>query len=186
MDEQLNNDWHGLLFGARRSVRYHLRRQAFFERMHNVVGVCGVFFGSAAAVAVFGQAAPMVVALLAMGVSALFAFDVVIGFSRRACLHAAIVAKFTDLEIGMTLADPSAEALARFRQQRLEIEKNEPPVLNVLNIISHNDLIKAGDYQDDMYKVSWLQRLLSGFMDWGYESIESVPSVKQKAATPKN
>lgn len=36
MNEQLHDEWHGLLFGARRSIRYNMRRRAFFECAHNI------------------------------------------------------------------------------------------------------------------------------------------------------
>ena len=40
--------WDDMLFGVRRSIRYHQRRRAFFDRLDQFSNMLSVIFGSAA------------------------------------------------------------------------------------------------------------------------------------------
>lgn len=51
MDSKIREKLHELLFGVRRSVRYHVKRQQFFDRLNGLTSFFNVVFGSAAVVA---------------------------------------------------------------------------------------------------------------------------------------
>jgi len=147
--DDLNDPSYNLIFGVRRSIRYHHRRRAWFEAWHNLTLTFSFFGSSAAAAAVFGQWSaeffwfPVAVALL-------LAADLVIGFSRKAALHRLLGWRFAALERIIPLRSLSDEEYKWFWSQRLEIEQDEPPVMRLLDTLCHYALLRSlgGTEQD--------------------------------------
>ena len=64
------------------------------------------------------------------------------------------------------LALGSQAVIHRLRAGRLEIERDEPPVLRVLDSICHSELLRATGYDRSQYvEIAWYQRLLAQFVD---------------------
>ena len=151
------------LFGVRRSVRYHQRRQSYFEAWHTCIAALQVIFGSSAVAALLANSDTWVGVSLAAVPPLLAAVDLVFGTSRRATLHAALGRRFLHLEADMVPheADSSAlssEDLSRFRQRRLSIEADEPPKLRVVDLLSHNDLVRSAYTHDSIYPIGPFRR----------------------------
>lgn len=166
-----------LLFGVRRSIRYHLRRRAFFETWNTLTNVVALLFGSAA---IGGTIKGYELLAIASGALVTFfsAVNLVIGTTRKARVHEEFGRRFFALEREMVEAgNYGAAALATFVGLRLEIEADEPPILKVLDCICHNELARAmGHGQEAFMKIGPLQRLLRHFFDFREHAIRRVGS----------
>ncbi len=181
-DEDIHRRFSDLLFGVRRSVRYHSRRVRFFDWLHQMATLATLLFGSTT-VAVFGGVIaadwPLWAKLLpAFIASVLAAFELAFGVVRKAREHENLMRNFVALEQRMeTSRDQlTTELLAQMTERRLEIEANEPPVLRVLDTLCHNELLEAMGYdQQDHIKVSFFQRRFANWFDLGQHTLHSRP-----------
>ena len=171
--EELEQESYKLLWAVRRSTRYHARRQSFFDFLHSWTVALQLLFGSAAVAAFLSQSPPTWGLWAAIGVTALAAFDLVFGLNRMARLHMDLTRQWLHLEQGLTIAPPAdATALNRYKADRLDLDMKEPPVLRVLNLISHNEVALATGRDDYFYKISWWQRVLANFWDINDQQIK--------------
>ena len=159
-------DYYSLLFGIRRSIRYHSRRQAFYESADRWTSLVLVILGTGSvALALQGQSS----LLLAAGilVALVSGLQLVLAVGQKASRHALLAKDFTRIERRLVV-DTSAEAVKAATIERLEIEATEPPVLRVLDVICHNELLRAMGYDDprERVKVSGFQRIAANFFDW--------------------
>lgn len=140
----LNDAQYGLLFDVRRSVRYHDRRRAFFERMHQVTaGLTVLLAGSVLfELARPGETAAWLVSLAAVA-ALLSAWDIVVGYAGKAGLHKDLKARFGALEMAILSGDGSPDAWNGNQIERLRIEQDEPPVFRALDLLCHNELALA-------------------------------------------
>lgn len=162
----------GLLFGVRRSVRYHQRRREFYERFHGFVLLVAVA-GGLATIAALGSErtalrwlAPAVVTLLAL-------FDLFVGSMSKAWLHADLARRFIALERELVReqAEPTAAALLEVERERLSIEADEPPIRRVLDTLCHNELWRAMGYpESEVAPVSFLQRVFAHYFDFRFDA----------------
>jgi hypothetical protein len=82
--------------------------------------------------------------------------------------------RFIQLEKSIIgVKEPTEEDVRRWAQERLEIEIEEPPKLQVLDSMCHNDLCRAMGYdQSEFVTVSPAQRLLAHVTDVGAHHIK--------------
>lgn len=175
--ERFGEEYRMLLFGVRRSVRYHLRRRRFYERFHDVVLVVAAASGSAT-IAAFGSeltanlpssvkvAVPAAVTVMAL-------VDLVVGSMRKASLHTDLGRRFIALERRLVAAgsSPSEPAIVEATRERLAIESDEPPVLRVLDTLCHNELLRAMGYpRSEFVPVTALQRLFANWADFRFDA----------------
>lgn len=167
-NESLRKELRGLLFGIRRSARYHLRRRRFFELVDTWAQFLQVAFGSTGIVSLLAEfdARITVVAVAVVALSA--TFNLVIGTSRMARLHQDLARRFLALEKAMVLDSPSShDGFLQFTAQRLEIEMEEPPVLRTLDRLCHNELLRATGYDDiQMVSIPFYQRLFANLISF--------------------
>jgi hypothetical protein len=174
--KEMSDEWYSLLFGIRRSIRYHSRREAFFAKCHRVNAFVTVIFGSAAVVAAGDAVKPHIsafVALLpAIIVTVFGAIDLILGFADSARLHADLRRRFIEIESCM-VGNESEGVLKKCTRQRLEIEASEPPKKHALDVLCHNELMLAEGYDindpedvRDFRQVDWLQRLTANVVTW--------------------
>ena len=165
--EQLDSKWHNLLFGVRRSIRYHARRRMFFDRYRQFTSAIGVIFGSATIFTLLNDMDPLYPAIAAAVVTVFFAIDLVVGTAAKARLHDDLGRRFIELERRMELAvGRDEQSLAKFTAARLEIEADEPPVHRVLDLMCHNELLHAMGYERSRFiRIRFYQRWLAPFFD---------------------
>jgi hypothetical protein len=179
----LHVKWHRMLFGVRRSIRYHQRRRAFYDKLDKTSNMLSLIFGS---VAVYGtlEANAKNVALIASGIVTVFAsINLVVSSATRARDHADFVRKYVEIE-KLMLEDETEARLREVKAQRLSIEAEEPPVLHVLNAMCHNELMRAmGSPKSDLPHIGPVQRLVAQFFDLCESSIQN-PKRKDKTETP--
>ncbi|MDM4768638.1 hypothetical protein [Solimonas sp. SE-A11] len=173
---KLEDTWSDLLFHVRRSVRYHMRRQAFFERWHRLTGWISVVSGSAAAASLIGDASGNSIALTAsLIVAAVQSLDLFYTPSEMARRHSEYRRRFIELESGMVCTPESSDAdLRKCKESRLAIEAEEPPLLTTLNLICHNEMLVAMGFdrrepkdKDLFSEIPWLNKRLAQFLDFG-------------------
>ena len=174
MGKKRKKQYRGLLFGVRRSVRYHDRRQRFYSGARHATDLM-VFVFASATLAAFGaevaenlpvwvRLLPAVLATVMTGIA--LAYHV----GDKAALHGELKRRFIDLEIRMVAAESSMGdvELDQWTQERLRIEGAEPPVLRVLDTLCHNELARAmGRGPTEQIKVGFFQRRLAPFFDFG-------------------
>lgn len=172
---EFESERHKLMFGVRRSIRYHSRRQGFFERLHIVTSFIALMFSSAATVALFGDDALGVAKWLAFIVTAAAAVDLVIGTAGKASTHAVLARRFIQLEMRL-LDATSEEDLTAAQRERLAIESDEPPVMHVVDMICHNEMLREMGYDQSHYAgIRWWHRLTANFTDLFENSVKAPP-----------
>ena len=90
--------YHDLLFDIGRSVRYHNRRRAFFDRIDRLANMLSVIFGSTAVYGVLAQDHQALALTAAALVTVLSAINLVVGSSQKARAHADFARRFIELE----------------------------------------------------------------------------------------
>ena len=169
-----------LLFGVRRSVKYHDRRRRFFENVVNFsmfVGLIGgvAFIGlgvhapdfdlahakaESASSVDWVRVIPGTITSLAMAIALLSKATV------KANLHNRLKVEFIRLRQDMERKPRhTKELVAEWTAQRLAIEADEPPINGVVDALCHNELsyslgkTKPGSY----VRIRWWHRLLGPF-----------------------
>jgi len=172
-NSDLEVGYHNLLFGVRRSIRYHIRRELWYNWLDKTGSVLTAVSGSATFGTLLGgfQTLSTIFAGLTFFFSIL---NIIISTAQKARLHNDLRRKFVNLEIKMTESEPTEESIRRFQVERREIEADEPPHLLVLDSICHNDEVRAQGY-DDQYivSISWVQRLLANVVDISGHTLRS-------------
>ncbi len=163
----VKDEYHELLFGVRRSIRYHNRRRSFFDSFNLTANAFSLILGSATVYGILQDQAQVIAMTSAALVSIFAAINLVIGSPTRARIHHDLSKRFISLEKKMSLClDEDKEKLAEFRAERLDIEAEEPPALHVLNCICHNELARAMGYgEEHLAKIAFYQRWLAPIMD---------------------
>lgn len=161
---KLDDRTYGLLFGVRRSVRYHNHRRRFYEVWNTSTVAIATVGGSGAVIGFFGPHS-WISAALACLVALVGAIDLAVGTSRCANLHTDLARRFIDLEQhfshGRNLSDDEHAELTR---ARLQIEAGEPPTLRLLDEICHHELLRAlGDKREPPSIPLW-RRLMANWL----------------------
>jgi hypothetical protein len=139
---------HALLFGIRRSVRYHDRRVAHFELLHRATSFTTVLLAGIVIVDLLAKPDLFAIKAFAAFAAILGAVDLIVGFSRRAGEHRDFKQRFIALEQRMIRRDAS-DSVDGIRLDRLTIEAEEPPVFRALDGLCHNELLVAQGYSRD-------------------------------------
>lgn len=190
-----STEFYEQLFGVRRSVRYHQRRRSYFESWHGCIAALQVVTGSSAVAALLAEGA----ALNAIGIyltavpPLLAAIDLVFGTTRRATLHAGLGRQFSQLEADMVAHEDdresvTQEALADFKKRRLTIEADEPPKLRVVDLLSHNDLVRGTYTHGQVFRIGMFRRLSGHVFDVNVDKALANPSAFEPVnavATPQ-
>ena len=180
--DEAQHQFEKLMFSVRRSRRYHLYRQRFFNRLDFWSGFLTTLMTTS--VFVLGITEKQLPLLIVAGLTALAKL---LGFAgqttKRAVLHSGLAVDFTALERDMVLAEEggiTSKKLRGFMARRLDIEIREPPPIRTLDTIAHNDEIKAGGYGEGYEPLSRWQEWLAPVFDLGARS--SVLAGKSKAS----
>jgi len=167
--EALQKSWHDLGFGVERSVRYHMRREGFFDFASRVVLFIGTIFGSATFVAL-ANGSPAVAQAAAIVITLASALDLVFGFTAKARVHFDLRRRFLALQQRMLCA-PDETLLHDLCRERLAIEADEPPIFRALDLMTHNEVMRAHgmDERDPVYaphyhRLPWWRRVLANLL----------------------
>lgn len=176
IEDNIELRWHNLRFDIGRSIRYHQRRRAFFERLDQLGNLLSLVFGSAAIYGLLGSqdgAGKGIALVAAAAVTVFSSINLVFGSARRAWSHADFARQYIAMEKAM-LSPPSEALVAELTAQRLSIEAEEPPILVVLDCVCHNDQMRAQGYdKEDLVHISRLQRLFAQLIDISPDKIHA-------------
>ena len=175
---------HKLLFGVRRSIRYHHRRTVFFDRLHKISTFLSALAGTATVASVLAKAPSILSITFAAAVAIFSVIDLVFGTAQSARLHNDLARRFIALEKTLiSLDSPTEKDITEMTARRLDIETDEPPPLKVLDSMCHNELLRAMGYDKNHYlKIGWFQRRLAQFVDLGEHKIMKPPAPNPKSA----
>ena len=169
-DEQ--SEYSDLLFAARRSVRYHMHRQRFLDRINKWGSALTAIFGSATVMSLLAtqgeQSGWDPVPWVAGATAVASALELVFGPGRSARQHNELACAFISLEqepLRVRAANMTAESILALQIRRLDIEAKEPPIYRVLDVICHNEVAKALGKEKYRVKVTRLQRLFKNIFD---------------------
>lgn len=163
--DTLTQRWN-TLWGVQRSVRYHARRQSFFDLWRRWTSFMSLLLGSTAAAAVMGEIGHHVALSTAFAVAVLSAFDLVVGTAESARKHNDLRRRFVALESRILAnEEPDASTVSEWCAERLAIESDEPPTYIALNMLCENEQAIATD-TDRRYRLSVWQRATAHWMHW--------------------
>lgn len=94
---KLEKDWHELVFGVRKSVRYHMRRERFLRTCHRWVNFINILSGSATIALVLNGPGAVFAPIIAGLVVIVSTADLVLAFGAQADLHNALRRRFLAL-----------------------------------------------------------------------------------------
>ena len=157
-----------LRFSVQRSVRYHMRRQRFFDRLERTVAVASLVTGSSTVVALLASVDERLVLTAAAATAVAGASAVIFTPGLRARQHNELAREFISLEQELVRTrDVTPERLAELTARRLQIEAGEPPILRVLDAMCHNELLTAiGSDDEQRAHITRLQRWLANWADF--------------------
>lgn len=172
-----------LLFDIRRSMRYHERRRAFFERMHQVTGVLTILLAGGVLFDLAGTGDPALWLKLIGVVAAVFAAaDIIVGYAAMANKHALLRLKLCGLEVAAS--DPQ-KPVNECVNERRRIEQGEFTVYRALDLLCHNETLVAEGFSradpDDLAHfadLKWYESLTANLYPW--------PNIADAEASRKN
>jgi hypothetical protein len=169
----ISDDLHNLLFGVRRSIRYHTRRWQFYDGVSMWCKFLSVLGGTATITAVLAKLGQGWTIGFASVVTIFSVMDLIVGSGQKARLHNDFVRQFVDLEKDIVTKEQITESDMRsFTGRRLVIEAQEPPPLRILDMICHNELCRALGYDENkQVRIKWYQRLFCQLVDIGDQSV---------------
>lgn len=170
MNETIDDKIYDLKFYLQRSIRYHMRRAAFFMKWQRVTSFIGVVFGSAAVATFIGEVPEQITAVFALMVTVASALDLVVGTGQSAWLHNDLRKRFLELEGIIASRAADIELIADINHQIRRIEADEPPAREILNLLVRNDTIRASlpDEQanKEVIDICWIKRVTANLIDW--------------------
>ena len=154
------------LWSVQRSIRYHARREAFFERWHRLTSGLSLLFATAAVADLLRGAGHWGAVAAALVIAVLSAADLVVGTAQMARTHADLRRRFIDLECSIQLLPLPDHATADgWAAERLRIERDEPPIYVALDLLCENEQATATSIER-RYSLTWWQRCTAHWLHW--------------------
>jgi hypothetical protein len=154
-------------FDVAKSIRYHAYRRSFWDAADNLSKILTVVSGTAVLVSIIGSNNPVATAF-AFVVAVTGALDVVLGFSAKARAHDGLYRAFSRLAQDISEAvTPTKADVFQWRRRRLEIEMDEPGVIDWLErrCSAEEAMARGWEIRPDWRLTPWQVRL-SQFAMW--------------------
>ncbi|MEZ5691157.1 MAG: hypothetical protein R3D71_05795 [Rickettsiales bacterium] len=146
-EKEIKEELYALDFAVSKSVRYHSKRQRFFDILHNSSTIISAISGSSAFVAVLSDNRDLAL-WVSLIVAISSALDSVFSFSKKSRVHNDLRRRFSDLLKEMILSEGDEQLRRRWQAERLNIEADEPPSLTLLVDICHNEEVIARGHEE--------------------------------------
>ncbi|WP_416462535.1 hypothetical protein [Sphingomonas sp. VDB2] len=152
-------------FSLSRLIRYCGKRQRFFDGLHRLSLFINTIAGSSAFVTIIANM-PHVAAWLTAIVAVVSALDNVVGFSERARLYAQQRSRYYELYCDLVKSKPSGFVEDVYKERKLRIDRDNPPILRVLDVVSRNeeDISRGHPYGETIF-ISKFRYFMRHFMD---------------------
>lgn len=157
--DELSEEIFSLEFAVAKSIRYHMRRLSFitvWERTFKILLLfsgSGAFFSLIASNTEWALYASVIVATVS-------AFENTINLSESARKHNMLYKDYYNLLIRMNKEEKNQNNYIGWREKRLEIEREQPPELDALNIDCHNAECESRNFLSDIRVIRWWQKPL--------------------------
>jgi len=162
----VENDLFKLDFTVCKLVRYHSKRQAFFENSGKAFNVFNIVAGSATCVGVLGTHQSLA-AFGAMLIAIFAAVDLVVGFDKKARQYESLKRRYIELQKCMRLGEETLENLKAWTSERLDIQRDEPHGLTALEVACANEESIARGIPGNVKVIDPIQRCLKQY--WSYQ-----------------
>jgi hypothetical protein len=147
-------------------VRYHARRQAFFDRWRRITSATSVIFGSAAAADLLHDGGHLLAVAAAFVVAVFSAADLVVGTAEMARKHDDLRRRFIKLEAKMLANEqPDPGTVSDWCGERLDIESDEPPSYKALDLLCENEQAIATGTKRSV-RLTWWQVRTAHWKRW--------------------
>jgi low affinity Fe/Cu permease len=156
-EEEWRLEWDRQLFSIKRSARYHARRAAFLDFVAKSINIVSMLAGFSVVASAIGRRESVYMAF-GIAVAFLSMVNFIFDFPSKARLHAELKRRFAELEKSMVGLEPGKEAVSEKIRERLAIEVDEPAVVKTLDMMCHNDLVRAQG-SGKPAEVGWLRSL---------------------------
>lgn len=179
--------WKRLVTDVQRSVRYHIRRERFFDRWEKFITASNFILSSTAVAALMSELVSRTVPVVAgAAIAVASVVDLVVGTSQMARRHSELARRFIALERSLRSRAVDETAISEATSERLRIEEDEPPTLRVVDLLCHNEMVKVlGGERDQMYKISKWKKILGSFFHLDFEGLRTFGEIKEKKARAK-
>lgn len=139
-------------FSLSRLIRYCGKRQIFFDGLHKFSLFVNSIAGSSAFVTIVAGI-PSVAAWLTALVAIISSVDNIVGFSEKARLYSQQRSRYYELYCDLLKISPKRFSEDSYREKKLRIDRDNPPILKVLDVISRNeeDIARGHPYEDTIY-----------------------------------
>ncbi|GEM_PF-3170682 len=165
-----------LRFAVNKSIRYHSKRQRFFESCHYVTTALSAVLGASSFCLLYAESVTAAQFTTAI-VGAVTTLDLVFGYNRKANQYRELKCQFSDLQTAVNdikINQPDLdEHVRRLGNSRVLIQKHEPTALKGLALICHNEECQATRCDDEMYVIPPHIKLLRHF--WSFDGWYPVP-----------
>ena len=156
---------HELLFSVQMSIRYHSKRQGFFEGADQVSNFLLLMFSSAAVAAALKDWSDFLSVGIGIGIALITSMRIAFRVASKAARHSHFVTEYTNLERELRYMDDEDE-IASVWDSRLNVESEEPPTLINLSKVCHNEVIASQDLDPSyILPLSKPQRFLAPIWD---------------------
>lgn len=163
---------------VRISVRYHTRRQAFFETWSRVTAAIGVIFGSSAVASAIASvhAAPWLLGTTGVAMTVAATVDLIVGTASMARKHDDLRKRFMLLDSEIESAGaPTIDDIIRWKAARLVIEMDEPPPYIGLTLLCENELAMATQgLEQKRTRIRWLVGVTAQWLRWPNEHAQPI------------
>ena len=158
-------------FEVEKSLRYHQRRRAHFERWHRRIMFMVILSGSVTIATVDPWLAGLVTAILG-------AIGLVFDLSSKARDHALLHRRFTELAMRVRSCEAPTEAdAAAWQNDVLAIETEEPPIYWALEADCYNEVLHTrGMNSADVRTLGWPEWLLMDYLP--FTRVSAVPPMR--------
>lgn len=169
--EDLATRRYKLLFGVRKSVRYHSYRRQHYVSTQSFITLTILILasGSVLNLIVDTMNAGSFQSLAPVGITVLASISLVYGPTEKASLHYDLYRRFIRLEREFLRAELTTKALSELEDKRLEIEMDEPAIYQALNRLCHNEILKSEGRYDLLEHLGIHHHLLKEF--WRFDDL---------------
>lgn len=165
---ELETQWKGLLFGVRKSIRYHQYRAAFYGRVNAFVKFVTLAGGTAAA-ASMASSMPTLATVGGVAVVLLTLGEMTLDCGGCAGNHRSLAKQFAEIERDMIGSEITPATFTLFTRQRLQVEIAEPSARNVLDLMCYNELVRAGGFSSkNLAQIPAWRQWLANLGDFGF------------------
>lgn len=181
MSDWSKGAYHDISFSVEKCRRYHALMQAHYDRCYNFVRVATALTGTSGFFSLVAGGTEIAKVLTGI-VAAAATFDQVFRFNRKARMHEALARRFTELSAKMAAWEPVPGNLKKARAERIRIERDEPPVKRLVDLLASNDEIRARGILDDYcVPLSRWQRRFGYVCTFGMVRLEKWEADQRKA-----